>query len=107
VGKSFVASQLCIFICQVSEASLSAALRSWQLRFIEPERLADLANQIRIQVMVRSCQRQLCGAPLAVDYQMSMALAVLMSARVKMAPAQPLSERVDFHCCSPVSLGAG
>src|SRR5271166_2027814 len=91
------------------QASSSAALRSWQLRFIEPERLADLANQIRIQVMVLSCQRQLCGPPLAVDHQMSMALAALMSTRVEMAPAlcQPLSEGVDFHWCSPISLCAG
>jgi hypothetical protein len=40
---------------------------------------------------------------------MSMAFAALMSARVEMAPAlcQPLSERVDFHWCSPISLGGG
>ena len=80
-------------------ASLSSAPGSWYLRFVETERLADLANQIRIQVLVRTCQRQLCGPPLAVDRQMSMTLAAPMSSRIEMAPAlcQPLSERIYFH----------
>ena len=59
---------------------------------METERLADVANQIRIQVLVRTCQRQLCGPPLAVDRQMSMTLAALMSSL-----CQPLSERIYFH----------
>ena len=74
-------------------------LGPWYLRLVEAERLADVANQIRIQVLVRTCQRQLCGPPLAVDRQMFMTLAAPMSPRIEMAPAlcQPLSERVDFH----------
>src|SRR3981189_3002606 len=80
-------------------ATLSSAPGSWYLRFVETERLADLANQIRIQVLVRTCQRQLCGPPLAVDRQMSLTLAAPVSPSIEMAPAlcQPFSERVDFH----------
>jgi hypothetical protein len=80
-------------------ASLSSAPGSWYLRFVETERLADLANPIRAQAVARSCQWQIRGPPLAVDRQMSMTLAAPMSSRIEMAPAlcQPLSERIDFH----------
>jgi hypothetical protein len=48
--------------------------------------LADVANHLRIEVM-RSSLRQLRNPALAMDRQMSVSLAAMMSLGVEMAPA--------------------
>jgi hypothetical protein len=65
-----------------------------------------LPNHLRIEVMMRSSQRQLGNAALAMDRQMSVSLAAMMSLGVKMAPAlgEPMPECVDLHEISPILL---
>src|SRR5271166_6958076 len=56
--------------------------------------------------MMRSSQRQLGNAALAMDRQMSVSFAAMMSLGVKMAPAlrEPFPKCVDHHEMSPISL---
>ena len=60
---------------------------------------ADVSNHLRIEVMMRSGQRQLRNPALAMDRQMSVSLAAMMSLGVKMAPAlrKPFPECVDLR----------
>lgn len=67
-------------ICNGLAAALQEILR------VQPQLFADVANQIRIQVMMRSGQRQFRDAALAVDRQVSVPLSAMVDLRVKTAP---------------------
>jgi len=75
-----------------------------KLRHFQPQLLANVANLLRIEVMMRSSQRQLRNPALAMDRQMSVSLAAMMSLGVKMAPAlgEPFAKCVDLHEMSPI-----
>ena len=45
----------------------------------QPQLLAGFANHVRFEVMMRSSQRQLSNPALAMDRQMSVSLAAMMS----------------------------
>ncbi len=70
-----------------------------EVRRVQPQLLADGTNQIRVELMMRSCQRQLRDPALAMDRQMSMSLAAMVGLRIETASAfrKPLAECVDLH----------
>jgi hypothetical protein len=80
-------------------ATSDSALRSGQLRPIEPEFLADLAYHVRIKVLARSDLRQLRGSRFVVDHHAGLALAPVFTVMIKTAPAlgQPIPKGRTFH----------
>ena len=75
---------------------LQALLRSRQLKLVKPKLCKNLANEFRIQLVVRAGQWQFRDMSLAMDRQMAMALAAMVARRIEMTPAlgKPLSKRV-------------
>ncbi len=65
----------------IKRGGLEAAL--WE---IQPQLLADAANQIRIEVIMRSGQRQFRDPALAMDRQKSVSLAPMMACVSKQHP---------------------
>jgi hypothetical protein len=82
-------------ICAASDV----ALRSRQLRPIEPEFFADLAYHVRIKVLARSDLGQLCGSPSAVDRHAGLAVSSVFTVMVETTPAlgQPIPKGRTFH----------
>src|SRR5208282_3298944 len=60
----------------------------WELRRVQPQLFADAANQIRIEAILRSGQRQLRDTALAMDRQMSVANLQFRSQRLWPRPSR-------------------